>query len=92
MRHMKKRTIVPLPRDEMFVEKVTCDFCGSHIDHMQRYERDVVTIEHRNGFDCPDGGRGDIYRVDMCTNCFYGVFKEWLDSRGVEMAKDEWDW
>ena len=55
MRHMKKRTIVPLPRDEMFLEKITCDFCGSHIDHMQRYEEDAVTIEHREGFNSPEG-------------------------------------
>jgi hypothetical protein len=89
---MKKRTIVPLPRDEMFVEKITCDFCEAPIDHMQRYEEDAVTIEHKEGFNSPDGGCGTIRRVDMCPRCFYGVFKDWLDSCGVEMACDEWDW
>lgn len=87
MKHMKT---VQIPAcEELVIDKVTCDLCGSEVD-ARGYNVDEVEILHRTGKDYPGDSGGEETSVDMCGKCFDEKLVPWLKSQGAEPRKESW--
>lgn len=77
-----------------------CDICGqkSRGDEWSsgKYninETDInITIKQKEGSDCPDGGSGTEYDIDLCPDCFKNKLIPWLKSEGAQIDEKEWEW
>lgn len=91
MEHMK--TVKIPEHEEEVVDSKTCDICGAVIKEDSAYEINSVEVECRTGQHFyPDGGEGEITKVDMCKACFMGKLVPWLQSIGVKVKTEAWSW
>lgn len=89
---MKHTKVIEIPATQRTViEKTTCDFCGTII-RKNGLDIDEVTITHRTGWACSEGGSGHETSVDVCGRCFVDRIVPWLKSQGVTPVTKEWDW
>lgn len=83
--------------------RVTCDLCGipgNLLGDMVRWPTGSGTrvsetcCRWRFGFECPDGGNGKEYLVDICPVCFEEKLLLWMRTQSLcgVIAPTEWDW
>lgn len=91
MKHYKEKEVPAHTKREHV--STTCDLCSAEIDPSRHgcYEVDEVEISHRTGNSYPEGGAGDKISVDMCGHCFTSKLMPWLESEGVKIASEEWE-
>ena len=89
---MKHKKQVKIPeKTETRIVRVTCDLCGNDIKS-NRHDAEEVSIKHRTGNNCPEGGSGNETSVDMCGKCFDEKLIPWLMDQGAKPCIEEWDW
>jgi hypothetical protein len=76
---------------------VQCDICGSQATDNDNWEGEYygvseTEIKYREGTSYPEGGSGTAIKVDICPTCFMEKLVPWLESQGVLIKKEEWDW
>ena len=86
------KTVTRPAREEITVDKTICDLCQNEIPRPGWCEVNIVTIQSRTGRQYPEGGSGEEINVDMCQECFSSKLTPWLQSQGVQMKLEEWDW
>lgn len=89
---MKHKENVEIPATtEIRTTYVTCDFCSKKIEYLA-YKTDEVTIRHKEGDSYPEIGGGAARFVDMCGKCFNEKLVPWIQSQGVEVQKEDWEY
>jgi hypothetical protein len=90
---------IPAKVVKKFVRR-TCDLCGVASKRGKEWEPSSytvaetemsVTIKHRSGYACADGGSGTEVEVDLCPKCFQGRLIPWLKSQGAKIEAREWE-
>lgn len=81
---------------EVIVARI-CDMCGLKVPgpdwaHVNSYDVKETTVLMRTGYNCPDGGSGTKTNIDLCPECFEKKLIPWLQSQGVQIRPEEWDW
>jgi hypothetical protein len=69
----------------------TCDMCGTEIIEKD-YEVKEGRVFLKLGENWPEGGSGTKIRADLCTECFMKRLVPWLESQGVKMQTEGWEW
>jgi hypothetical protein len=97
---MKTYEVVKIPaKTETHCTGKRCDLCGKKGD----YEWDAigfdvnetrlsVTVKQKEGYNCPDGGSGQEWEIDLCPDCFKNRLVPWLISQGAKIEQKEWSW
>lgn len=102
---MKHTTKVTVTREE--TDWVECDLCGGKVERVEtlnyddyddmgdiRYDQ-VNRMQRCVGKQSrwPDGGGGGVKQtVDMCGDCWESKFILWLESMGVEIREEKYEY
>lgn len=81
--------------------RVTCNLCGAPgnlaCDMVRWPTGDSMRVSEtccrwRFGFECPDGGNGQEYLIDICPVCFEEKLLPWLRGQTDTVMPNSWDW
>lgn len=84
--HEEKKTITVIDRSYE-----TCDLCQKIIIY-KAYSAEEAVVELTTGERYPEGGGGRKFFVDICRECFEEKLIPWLQSQGVMIQEEEWDY
>jgi hypothetical protein len=91
MQHMK----TVKEKEYETIAYLTCDLCGikSQSSYYWNGQGNVneTKIEWRTGDSWPEGGSGELIKIDICPDCFKNKLIPWLESQGAKINKSEWD-
>lgn len=92
---MKEYKKVTKTHETTILYKQVCDFCGKTIvkdgEHVLNDDLhlDEVVISHKPGWRDDFGEWQEIkYSVDMCSECFQGKLRVWIESQGVVIREE----
>jgi len=71
---MKKYKTVKVPKEKLTA--VTCDFCGKEFDETVVECSGFGQIKVEFGY--PSNYDGDVYKAEICDDCFLKLFKKKL--------------
>lgn len=92
MQHYEEKHIPAMAARVIKVEgKVTCDICSSVLCQ-GGFDVNETEIRRRTGEVYPEFGSGKEVTADLCGDCFDSKLIPWLESQGVTMTTEEWDY
>jgi hypothetical protein len=95
---VKGKRVVP-QHDEDITVKYVCDLCHKEAPKPwskgwaeSDYEVAEVEIRLKTGNRSPEGGYGEYRFFDLCPDCFNSILVPFLQGKGAQCYKEEWDW
>lgn len=74
------------------VTGIFCDWCGTRIGGLDRFETRDFTLQFTEGNSYPDGGSKDGWEVeDLCNKCV-AKLRTLLVANGISISGVEIDW
>lgn len=87
-----KKTINVPATTRYVLDKTICDLCREAIRPAEGYNVEEIEIFYKTGSNFPEGGSGEILKIDLCLVCFEDKLIPWLRSQGVTREVENWDW
>lgn len=98
---MRKWKTESRTHEATILDELRCDLCGrrgtgtvweSGSYYTVNGTEVSVKVHQKEGFECPDGGGGMEYVIDLCPECFKKRLVPWLISQGATIKPVEWEW
>lgn len=77
---------------KQYLDRVTCDRCGSVVPEEETGDRREFNLRFAKGYGYPDGGSLEGWQVsDLCDDCV-AILKDLLNQNGFTVSNYEIDW